>query len=217
MQYNSQKDILIIPEYGRNIQNMILYAKEIEDKEYRQAVVETIVSLMHQMHPQNRSIEDYRAKLWKHVFHIANYDIDVSPPEGVITTLEEAMKKPDPVDYPSNNKRFRHYGSHVQKLISKAVEMEDGPKKDGFIRIIAAFMKQAYISWNMEHYVNDEVIKGDLAALSDGALIMDENTPIPGGKGHSQHQQKRRKKHSGNSTYYKSNGRKSGGKKILPQ
>ena len=178
MQYNSQKDLLAMPEYGRNVQLLVEHAKTIEDPEFRQAFVEKIIELMHQMHPQNRNVEDYRVKLWQHVFRIAGYDIDVQTPDGIVPTPEDIFKKPEQVDYPKVDANFRHYGSNVQKLIQKAKGMEPGPKRDGFVAVIGSYMKLAYRTWNKDHYVSDEVIKGDLQKLSNGELQLNENASL---------------------------------------
>ncbi|MEK7257428.1 MAG: DUF4290 domain-containing protein [Bacteroidota bacterium] len=177
MEYNSKREELIIPEYGRHVQGLIRHARTISDREERQAFVERVVGLMMQMHPQNRNLEDHREKLWRHVFEIAEYDLDISPPIGEIPTPESAHKKPDPVPYPPKDTRFRHYGNNVQKLIAKAIAMEDGTKKDGFIQTIGSYMKLAYRTWNKEHYVSDDLILEDLKTLSQGKLeLVDDMT-----------------------------------------
>ena len=176
MEYNSQKEMLEMNEYGRNIQMMVQYAKTIEDREYRQAFVEKIITLMHQMHPQNRSIDDYRAKLWKHIFRIADYDLDVMPFDGEIPTKQDKFKKPAAMDYPVITSRFRHYGHNVQKLIEKALKMEDGPIKDGFVSAIGSYMKLAFRTWNREHFVSDEAIIADLESYSKGKLKLAEGS-----------------------------------------
>ncbi len=178
MEYNSQRELLIIPEYGRNVQRLILHGKAIEDPEERQEFIEKVVLLMQQMHPQNRNIEDYKERLWKHVFRIAEYDLDVSPPGGIIPTPEDYKKKPEKIAYPSSEARFRHYGNNVQQLINKALEMEEGPKLQGFIKVIGSYMKLAYKTWNREHFVSDEVIRENLLSLSDGKLTLPEDTSI---------------------------------------
>lgn len=182
MEYNSNKEILIIPEYGRHVQNMIRYARGIPEKEKRQHFIEMIVGLMMQMHPQNRNLEDYRDKLWKHVFHIAEYQLDVVSPTGYIPTPGDSRKKPDRVTYSTKDPRFRHYGHNVQKLIAKAISMEDGDKKNSFVKVIAFYMKQAYRTWSREHYVSDDVIVEDLVNLSDGKLRLVEDTSFDSGR-----------------------------------
>ena len=178
MEYNSQRELLIIPEYGRNIQRLIIHGRDIEDDEERQEFIERIVLLMQQMHPQNRNIEDYKERLWKHVFRIADYDLKVSPPSGIIPTPEDYKKKPEKIPYPNSEARFRHYGNNVHQLINRAIEMEDDYKLEGFIKVIGSYMKLAYKTWNREHFVSDETIRGDLLALSKGNLVLPEDTSI---------------------------------------
>jgi hypothetical protein len=206
MEYNSQRELLIIPEYGRNVQNLISQAKEIEDKEKRQAFVEAIVDLIMQMHPQNKNLEDYRDKIWKHVFRIANYELsDVLPPNGKTPTPEDSEKRPEHVGYPDIDSKFRHYGHNIQKLIAKAISMEDGPIKDAFVQVIGSYMKLAYKTWNREHYVSDEIIIGDLESLSEGKLKVKsdaslDNLTLPS---------KKRKRNTSGKSGGKSNGHQS--------
>lgn len=175
MAYNSERDNLIIPEYGRHVQNLVEEAKTIEDPAKRQVFVGEIVDLMLQIHPQSRNVEDYIDKLWKHVFRIGKYELEeVVPPSGQVPTKEDAAKRPEMIDYPESEARFRHYGHNVQHLIKKALEMPEGPKRDGFVAVIASYMKLAYRTWNKEHFVSDEVVKSDLDSLSGGKLVLKE-------------------------------------------
>ncbi|MEY3051018.1 MAG: hypothetical protein RLY31_803 [Bacteroidota bacterium] len=178
MEYNSNREILVIPEYGRHIQNMLRYAREIPEREKRQQVVEQIVGLMMQMHPLNRNLEDFREKLWRHAFQIAEYKLDVATPLGYTPSPEDSQKKPERVSYSIKDPRFRHYGNNVQKLIAKAVAMEDGEKKNGFVQVIGSYMKLAYRTWSREHYVSDDIIIEDLKNLSDGKLQLVEDAPL---------------------------------------
>ena len=205
MEYNSQKELLIIPEYGRNIQNMINYAKTIEDDEYRQHFVEKIVDLMNQMNPQNRNLNDHWEKLWKHVFRISNFKINVIPPIGEIPTASESSAKPKVLEYPPTEKTFRHYGHNVKELIKKALEMEDLEKRQEFVNVIGMYMKTAYRTWNQEHYVSDDIIKNDLTNISGGKLKLSDDVDL--GTVHFSHSNKSRKR----SNYKgKNNGRDGG-------
>lgn len=171
LSYNSEREELVIPEYGRNVQNLICNARKIENLEERQAYIEHIVNLMMQMHPHNRNLEEYRDKIWKHVFRIANYDLDgVLPHNGEIPTPEDVKKRPERIGYPVKNIRYRHYGNNVHTMIARAIEMEEGTKKNGFIEVIGSYMKLAYKTWNKEHYVSDDIIIADLETLSEGKL-----------------------------------------------
>ncbi len=173
--YNTDKEEIRFAEYGRLVQDMLLYARRIEDPRQRQQTVEAIVGIMQTLHPiGNRHPEDYREKLWNHVFAIAGYDLDVKPPAGVTIRPMTERPKPEPLPYPAHTAKLRHYGRHVQGLISKAIALPDGLKKEAFVEVIASYMKLAYKTWNKEHYVSDDVIKDDLERLSEGRLRLHE-------------------------------------------
>jgi len=176
IEYNTEKPLIEYPEYGRSIQEMLLYARTIESRPLRQKTAEAIIGLMMQLVPPggNRNMDDYREKLWNHAFAITNYELDVTPPTGINIVREEERPKPEPVGYPASATRFRHYGNSIQALIKKAIEMPDGPKKEGFVEVIASYMKLAYKTWNKEHYVSDDIVKEDLESLSDGQLVLHE-------------------------------------------
>lgn len=179
MEYNTEKSDLLFPEYGRNIQAMIIFAKEEKDMTKRQLMVESIVSLMYQMNPQSKNVDDYKEKLWKHVFHIGSYNMGgVLPPSGIHPVPEDNIKKPERLSYPPSGAKFRHYGNNVHKLIKKAQSMEEGYVKDGMVGTIGAYMKLAYRTWNKDNYVSDEIIKADLNTLSNGTLELDEGQKI---------------------------------------
>ena len=175
IEYNTERSQIQFPEYGRSIQEMIQHAKTIENPGLRQKTVESIVGLMIQLGPSgNKNMDDYREKLWNHVFEIANYELDVTPPPGILIRRAEERPKAEPLGYPASATRFRHYGNSIQALIKKAIDMPEGSKKEGFVEVIASYMKLAYKTWNKEHYVSDDIVKEDLESLSDGQLALHE-------------------------------------------
>jgi len=178
LEYNSDRSLLVIPEYGRNVQKLIRHGKAIEDDEKRQAYMERLVDLMLQMSPQNKNLDDYKDRLWRHVFRIGGYDLEVTPPNGIKPTPEDEKKRPDIVGYPHKDTRFKHYGNNVHNLINKALTMEKGPIRQGFVEVIGNYMKMAYKTWNREHYVSDEIIIQDLESLSGGQLTMHEDASL---------------------------------------
>lgn len=196
LEYNSARSLLIIPEYGRNIQKLIRHGKDIEDDGERQFYMEEIVDLMLQMSPQSKNLEDVKDRLWKHVFRIGGYDLKVMPPSGVKPTPEDERMKPEMVGYVTPGTRFRHYGHHVQTLIEKARSMEKGPIREGFVEVIGNYMKMAYKTWNREHYVSDDTIIQDLEILSEGELKLTEDASLD-----TLANANRRKKKSSSSSY----------------
>jgi len=215
MLYNSQMDNLIISEYGRNIQNMILTIKDEKDYIKRQEYAEAIVDLMHQMHPTDKNNPDSKTKLWHHLFKIAGFDIHVTPPTGEAPTEDDIKIKPIEIEYPETLRKFRHYGKNVQVLVEKAMQMEDNEKREEFVMIIAAYMKLAYRTWNREHFVSDDVIKQDLHTMSEGQITISEDdsiivtAPMPSSnQGGRNHGGRRNSNHRSN----RSGGRNSGGR-----
>ena len=211
MTYNSEKEELIISEYGRNVQDLVSYGKQIENDEERQKFIERIIRLMMQMHPQSGNLDDYKEKLWKHVFRIAQFDLNVQPPEGIDVSPENVMKRPEQLPYPEFGARFRHYGHHIQEMINQAIEMEEGSKRKGYISAIASYMKLAYRTWNKEHFVSDEVIKSDLETMSKGQLVLEENESISnlqhGNYSYSNNNNRRRNNKRGDNSRNQRNGR----------
>ena len=94
MEYNSQKEKLVIPEYGRNIQNIIKEGRKIEDKGMRSAYMFKVADLIMQMHPHNKNLDDYVQKIWNHIYLLSEFDLDINLPEGVhLKAPEEFAKK----------------------------------------------------------------------------------------------------------------------------
>jgi hypothetical protein len=176
MEYNSQREHLIIPEYGRNIQKMVNYAKTIEDREKRTEAAKFIVSVMASINQQNRDAGDYKQTLWDHLFIISKFELDVDSPYPM-PAKETLTRKPDKVKYSDNRIRFRHYGKNIEAIIKKAIEYEDGPEKDALIHAIANHLKKSYLNWNRES-VDDVAIEKHLEILSDGKLSLSEDQTL---------------------------------------
>jgi len=175
MEYNSQKGIMKIAEYGRNVHNLIMHCKTIEDKEQRQAFAERIIKLMWQMNPSAGIREDIVRKFWTHLMIIADFELDVDVPEGIEIIKPEDLKIEEPLAYPVRNKRMRHYGKNVQLMLDKAMTMEDPAKQKAYLRIIGSFMKLAYRNWSREQYINDEAIKNDMRTLTSNKLELPDD------------------------------------------
>lgn len=173
MEYNSERGALIMPEHGRHIQKMINYALSIEDREQRNKVANDIVEIMGQLNPHLRDYEDFRHKLWDHLFIISKFKLDVdSPYTKLDPNIVEA--KAERLTYPPKIRRLRHYGRFLVQIIEKVKEMPEGPNKIQMVTVLANFMKKQYLTYNREA-VEDEQILNDLLEMSGGALTI-ENT-----------------------------------------
>ena len=168
MEYNTNRTKLLMPEYGRNIQQMVEYCKSLPSKEERNEVAKTIVEFMGQRNPHLRDEENYKHKLWDHLYILADYDLDVDAPYP-FPTKEELAQKPNKMDYPSFENEYKFYGKSILQLIDKAIELEEGEEKEALIQVIANNMKKSYNVYNKEH-VQDEVIFRHLKELSQDKL-----------------------------------------------
>ena len=168
MEYNTNRTKLLMPEYGRNIQMMVEYCKSLPSKEERNEVAKTIVEFMGQRNPHLRDEENYKHKLWDHLYILADYDLDVDAPYP-FPTKEELDQKPNRMDYPSFDNEYKFYGKSILQLIDRAIELEEGEEKEALIQVIANNMKKSYNVYNKEH-VQDEVIFRHLKELSQDKL-----------------------------------------------
>jgi hypothetical protein len=156
-----------MPEYGRNIQNMVDHLFTIEDREKRNQSAQAIIDVMGNLYPYLRDVAEYKHKLWDHIAIMSDFKLDIDypydPPSPDILT-----EKPKRVPYNQTNIKLRHYGLITQKLIDKAVEME-GEEQLILIEQIANQMKKLYQAWNKDS-VEDEKIFIDLEELSGHKL-----------------------------------------------
>ncbi|MCQ2210178.1 MAG: DUF4290 domain-containing protein [Paludibacteraceae bacterium] len=171
MDYNTQMEKLILPEYGRNIQNMVNHCLTIEDREERTACAYAIVNTMGNLFPQLRDLSDFKHILWDHLAIMSNFKLDIDYPYEVIKE-EKLNTKPERIEYSnSENIRFVHYGKLIHSLIEKAIEMEQGEERDQLEIMIANYMKKSYITFNKDG-VDDLKIFDDLAYLSKENILL---------------------------------------------
>ncbi len=176
MEYNTARNKMTIPEYGRNIQKMVHHVAEIEDRKERTEAANRIVEIMANMHPQIREVSDYNHKLWDHLYFISDFKLDVDspfpPPEKTVIT-----RRPERLKYSEDRIRFKHYGKHLTKMINYTAELEEGPEKKQITLMIANQMKRSYLNWNRDS-VSDRMILSQLDELSGGRLKAEEDVNL---------------------------------------
>ncbi len=168
MEYNTQKSQLQLPEYGRIIQQLVERCKELSTKEERNEMAMAIIDFMGQRNPQLRDEDNYKHKLWDHLYILAEYDLDVDSPYP-FPTMEQLAEKPKRMEYPKLQGDFKFYGKSILQLIEKAIELQEGDEKEALIEVIANNMKKSYNVYNKEH-VTDDVIFRHLKELSENRL-----------------------------------------------
>lgn len=172
MQYNTQRKKLPIPEYGRNIQQMVDYCKTIKDSKIRNLHAQYIIHLMGTMNPHLRDIPDFQHKLWDQLYIMANFDLNVEFPYPLIQR-EEIYKKPKRLEYPQEQYSHKYYGKNIRKMIKKAAEWKDKETKEMLLQALANQMKKSYLNYN-QHQVGDEVIFQHVEEISEGKIKANE-------------------------------------------
>ncbi len=172
MDYNTQRETMPMPEYGRAVQDMIEHALTIEDRTKRQQCANTIIGIMGSMFPSLRDVPDFQGKLWDHLAFMSGYRLDIDYPVE-ITRIDKEKQRPDMISYPQNTIRFRHYGQIVPGMIKQAMDMPDGPEKRQLVRLLAVQMKKDLLTWNRE-MASDERISQDIAYFSNGQLSLQD-------------------------------------------
>jgi hypothetical protein len=168
MEYNTTRNHLTIKEYGRHIQKMVEYVLTIEDREKRQKNAYALIELMGFLNPHLKNVEDFRHKLWDHLFLISDFKLDVDSPYPV-PTKEILRAKPDKLSYPKRHPKYNHLGKNIEIVIDKALHEEDAEKRQGFANAIAYYMKLTYSNWHKE-LVHDDNIQSELSAITQGEL-----------------------------------------------
>ena len=139
--YKISSDLLKLKEYGRNVQMMVKYAKQLEDRTERNALCHEIVRIMGSINPQLAENPDSEQKLWDHFYHLAEYDIDIDSKFSI--PAPETMFSRPPIRMPYNNRRsrYRQYGRNVELMAEKAIEMTDEDRKHALVSLILNIMK----------------------------------------------------------------------------
>lgn len=174
MEYNTTRNYLMMREYGRHIQKMVEHLLSIEDPERRQANAYAVIELMGFLNPHLKNVEDFRHKLWDHLFLISDFKLEVESPYP-IPTKETLKGRPAPMPYPKRYPKFSHLGKNLELVITKALQEESSEKRLGFANAIAYYMKLAYNNWHKDT-VHDDAIQAELANITEGQLEF-TNTP----------------------------------------
>ena len=172
--YNTQQKKLIMPEYGRNVQQMIDHCVSIEDREERTRCANTIINIMGNLFPHLRDVDDFKHKLWDHLAIMSDFKLDIDYPYEIFRK-ENLRTKPDRIPYTLTPIRYRHYGKTLERMIKKCEDYPDGPERDQLISLLANHMKKSFLTWNKEVVDDDKIFK-DLREYSHGRIDLSPET-----------------------------------------
>lgn len=193
-----------MPEYGRNVQRMVEYLQTIDDPAKRLKNAEVIIELMGTLNPHLKTIEDYKHKLWDHLYQMTGFNLDVDSPYPP-PTPEAVFKKPEVLPYPQKNFQHRHLGSNISQLLEKALAEQDPEKRQGLTQAIGYYMKLAYGNWHREP-VHDDMIKNEVRELSGGLLTYETGGYRVQYDGNRQQHQQNFKQRNNNNRNFKQGG-----------
>ena len=168
LEYNTSREEMIIPEYGRHIQKMINYASSRKTKDDRNKLAKAIISIMGNLQPHLRDVPDFQHKLWDQLFIMSDFKLDADSPFEK-PSKEVLDAKPDPLSYPQSYPKYRFYGNNIKIMIDEAVKWDKGEMKEALIYTIANHMKKCFLNWNKDN-VEDAVIFDHLFELSEGKI-----------------------------------------------
>lgn len=174
LDYNTQREKLVMPEYGREIQKMVDHAIGLKNKQDRQNCAQAIIKMMETKVPQLKSNADYHQTLWDHLYLISRKQLDIDWPFDV-TAAEKIHDKPNPIPLPKESIRLRHYGKLIGELFEKLKTMPAGEERDALTYYTANQMKRDLVTWG-HGSAEDERVASDLAHYTDGVIQLDLNT-----------------------------------------
>ena len=171
LDYNTQREKLVLPEYGREIQSMVDHAVGIKDRAERQHCAESIIAIMDHMFPDGADAEEHHRKLWDHLAIMSGFKLDIDYPFAV-KQAEDIAKRPDPMDYPKTRIPVRHYGSMMFELFDRLKNMEPGKERDELVKLTANLMRRDLAQWS-HGSCDEEKVAADLARFTDGKIHLD--------------------------------------------
>lgn len=171
LDYNTQREKLVLPEYGREVQSMVDYAVALPTKAERQSCANAIIAIMRRMFSQSADAEGFERKLWDHLAMMSNFKLDIDYPFDV-TEAKTILSKPEPMAYPMSRIPVRHYGKMMFELFEKLNTMPEGPDRDALVRMVANQMKRDLMVWG-HGSSDDEKVASDLAYFTDGKVQLD--------------------------------------------
>jgi len=174
LEYNTEREHLIIPEYGRHVQKMVNHAKAEPSRDERNRLAKAIISVMGNLQPHLRDVPDFQHKLWDQLFIMSNFELDVDSPFEK-PEQDVLNSRPEPLKYPQNHPKYRFYGNNIKIMIDEAIKWEEGKMKEALVYTIANHMKKCFLNWNKDT-VEDDVIFEHLFELSDGKINLRGST-----------------------------------------
>ena len=174
--YNTEREKLRMPEYGRNVLEMVGRLREIEDRDKRSEQARAVVKVMEILNPQVHQQENYEQKLWDHLYLMAGLDLDIDSPYPA-PVVEDLQSRPQVIPLKNKPVKATHYGRNIESIIDLIASEPEGDVKTAMIRSLAIYMRQQYLIWNKDS-VADQTIFNDIEKLSDYRIKVPEGISL---------------------------------------
>lgn len=171
LDYNTQRERLILPEYGREVQQMVDHCVALPNRADRQRCANTIIAVMERMMPRMGDAESFRRKLWDHLALMSQFKLEIDYPFD-INEARSMLEKPKPIPYPMRRIPVRHYGGLMFEVFDMLKTMPQGPERTELIRLVANQMKRDLVQWGHGSSDNEKVAS-DLAGYTAGNVQLD--------------------------------------------
>ena len=135
LDYNTQREQLVLPEYGREVQSMVDYCMDLKDRQERQRCAESIVAIMERMKPRVGDAKEYRHKLWDHLALMSGFRLDIDYPfdisQAQLKTLPEGAERNELIRLAANQMKrdlmqWGHGSSDNEKVASDIANYTHG-------------------------------------------------------------------------------------------
>ncbi len=178
MDYNTRRESLVLPEYGRNVQQMVDSLLQIEDRARRTAQAKVVIRVMLALAPHLRSQEDCERRLWDHLHVMSGFRLEVDGPYPAPVPAD-MVRHPQRMEYPARTVRSDHYGSLAPRMLEALAELaaKEGVNPAEQLRRVANQMKRSYLQWN-RNSVTDQEILNDLRRMSGDRLSLPDDTRL---------------------------------------
>ena len=174
LEYNTQKEKLVLPEYGRNVQQMVDYCLTIENRDERNRCASAIVAIMSNLFAAQAGVDDFNKMLWNQLAIMSDFRLDIDYPCD-ITEAQKMLQKPAPMRYPMKRIPVRHYGNMMFEVFELLKNMPNGAERTELTRLAANQMKRDLVLWG-HGSSDDEKVASDLADYTDGKIQLDLET-----------------------------------------
>ena len=171
--YNTQRDDIILKEYGRNVQGLTEHIKTVTDKDEQLRLAKTLVKLMKVINPSSqKDNQEMEQKTWDHLHVISNFEMELENAPFEKPPREILDKKPLKVEYGTGSIRLRHYGKNVELIINKIAQETDPEVILAGVSKVGKMMKKFYSDFNKD-IIEDDVIASQIEAISRGKVKVD--------------------------------------------